>query len=56
MYIYQSRYLTRAEVWYDDEPGDLGSVDWVFYGLWNRHTRRFGLDSADLGHCMTRGG
>ena len=36
MYIYQSRYLTRAEVWYDDEPGDLGSVDWVFYGLRSR--------------------
>lgn len=31
MYIYQSRYLTRAEVWYDDEPGCARSVDWILY-------------------------
>ena len=31
MYIYNSRYLTRAEVWYDGQPGDTRSVDWIFY-------------------------
>src|SRR5437867_6029191 len=31
MYIYKSRYLTRGEVWYDNEPGDTGSVDWIVY-------------------------
>lgn len=31
MYIYKSRFLTRAEVWYDGEPGDTRSVDWIFY-------------------------
>ena len=31
MYIYKSRYLTRAEVWYDGQPGDTRSVDWIFY-------------------------
>ena len=31
MYTYKSRYLTRAEVWYNDKPGDVRSVDWIFY-------------------------
>ena len=31
MYIYNSRYLTRAEVWYDGQPGGSRSVDWIFY-------------------------
>jgi len=31
MYIYKSRYLTRGEVWYDDEPGDTHSVDWIHF-------------------------
>jgi hypothetical protein len=31
MYIYKSRYLTRGEVWYDDEPAKTGSVDWIVY-------------------------
>jgi len=31
MYICKSRYLTRGEVWYDDEPGDARSVDWILY-------------------------
>lgn len=31
MITYQSRFLTRAEVWFDDEPGDAGGVDWILY-------------------------
>jgi hypothetical protein len=31
MYIYKSRYLTRGELWYDNEPGDTRSVDWIHY-------------------------
>lgn len=31
MIIYQSRFLTRAEVWYDNEPGDTRGVDWILY-------------------------
>jgi len=31
MYICKSRFLTRAEVWYDDEPGDTRSVDWILF-------------------------
>jgi hypothetical protein len=31
MYTCKSRYLTRAEVWYNDQPGDARSVDWIFY-------------------------
>ena len=31
MYICKSRFLTRGEVWYDDEPGDTRSVDWILY-------------------------
>jgi hypothetical protein len=31
MYICKSRHLTRGEVWYDDEPGDTCSVDWLVY-------------------------
>ncbi|HKS38687.1 MAG TPA: hypothetical protein VJW76_15950 [Verrucomicrobiae bacterium] len=31
MYTWKSRYLTRGEVWYDDEPGDTRSVDWIHY-------------------------
>jgi len=31
MYICKSRYLTRGEVWYDGEPGNPGSVDWIVY-------------------------
>ena len=30
MFIYQSRFLTRGEVWYDDEP-DNAPVDWIYY-------------------------
>jgi hypothetical protein len=30
MLVYQSRFLTRGEVWFDDEPDDT-SVDWVLY-------------------------
>jgi hypothetical protein len=31
MYICRSRFLTRGEVWYDDEPGDTASVDWILF-------------------------
>lgn len=30
MFIYQSRFLTRGEVWFDDEP-DNTPVDWIYY-------------------------
>src|SRR5512138_3740046 len=30
MQIYRSRFLTRGEVWYDDEPTQA-AVDWIFY-------------------------
>jgi len=31
MYICESRFLTRGEVWFDEEPGDTRSVDWIIY-------------------------
>jgi hypothetical protein len=31
MFTYKSRFLTRAEVWYDDEPGDTRRLDWLLY-------------------------
>ena len=31
MYICKSRFLTRGEVWFDDEPGDTRSADWILY-------------------------
>jgi hypothetical protein len=31
MFTYRSRFLTRAEVWYDDEPDQSRGVDWIFY-------------------------
>jgi hypothetical protein len=31
MIIYKSRFLTRGDVWFDDEPGDTRSVDWILY-------------------------
>jgi hypothetical protein len=30
MFVYRSRFLTRGEVWYDEEPGDT-RVDWVYH-------------------------
>jgi hypothetical protein len=30
MFTYRSRFLTRGEVWYDEEP-DATSVDWVYH-------------------------
>src|SRR6266480_1071724 len=30
MVIYRSRFLTRGEVWFDDEPDDT-PVDWIYY-------------------------
>jgi hypothetical protein len=35
MFIYRSRFLTRGEVWFDDEPDDT-PVDWIYY----RHRSR----------------
>ncbi|HWX21816.1 MAG TPA: hypothetical protein VN578_18090 [Candidatus Binatia bacterium] len=31
MIIYRSRFLARAEVWYDNEPDNARSVDWILY-------------------------
>jgi hypothetical protein len=31
MYTCKSRFLTRGELWYDDEPGDTRSVDWILF-------------------------
>jgi len=31
MFTYKSRFLTRAEVWYEDEPGDTRGLDWLLY-------------------------
>jgi hypothetical protein len=31
MITYNSRFLTRSEVWFDDEPGDKLSADWILY-------------------------
>src|SRR5436190_4368130 len=36
MYICKSRFLTRGEVWYEDEPSDTRSVDWILYQLRSR--------------------
>jgi hypothetical protein len=33
MFTYPSRFLTRAEAWYDDQPDDVRSVDWILYRL-----------------------
>lgn len=30
MFIYKSRFLTRAEVWFDEEP-DHARVDWIYH-------------------------
>ena len=30
MLIYKSRFLTRGEVWFDDEADDT-PVDWIYY-------------------------
>jgi hypothetical protein len=31
MISYKSRFLARAEVWFDNEPDDTRSVDWIIY-------------------------
>jgi hypothetical protein len=31
MIIYRSRFLARAEVWYDDDPDVTRPVDWILY-------------------------
>ena len=31
MITYKSRFLTRAEVWFNNEPGIPGWWDWIFY-------------------------
>ena len=36
MIIYKSRFLTRGEVWFDSEPGDTCSVDWILYNQCSR--------------------
>jgi len=32
MLVYHSRFLTRAEIWFDDEPDDR-RVDWILYRM-----------------------
>jgi hypothetical protein len=43
MFIYKSRFLTRGEVWYDEEP-DGARVDWVY------HRQR----SCPLANCRSK--
>jgi hypothetical protein len=31
MITYRSRFLTRSEVWFDEEPDNTRSVDWILY-------------------------
>src|SRR6266496_2429825 len=31
MITYKSRFLTRSELWFEDEPGDTRSSDWILY-------------------------
>jgi len=31
MITYRSRFLTRSEVWFDEQPGDTRSTDWILY-------------------------
>jgi hypothetical protein len=31
MIVHRSRFLTQGEVWFDEEPGNIASVDWVLY-------------------------
>lgn len=31
MVTYKSRFLTRGEVWFDNEPDDTRAVDWIIY-------------------------
>lgn len=33
MIVYSSRFLTRGEVWYDEEPADTHLLDWMLYNL-----------------------
>ncbi len=52
MVTYQSRFLTRAEVWFDHEPNQACSADWVLYhqrsqpirGALTRDYYTFGID------------
>jgi len=48
MYTCKSRFLTRAEVWYDDEPSDTRSVDWIIY-----HQRSSSLPGATWKYFYT---
>ncbi|MEW6301905.1 MAG: hypothetical protein AB1705_00430 [Verrucomicrobiota bacterium] len=50
MFIYRSRFLTRAEAWYDDEPSDFRSVDWVLYRL--RSCPVPGAKCRDFHNCV----
>jgi hypothetical protein len=33
MIVYSSRFLTRGEVWFDDEPKNTRLLDWMLYNL-----------------------
>jgi len=48
MIVYQSRFLTRGEVWFDDEP-DASKVDWILY-----HQRSRPVPAARWRYFYTR--
>lgn len=48
MITYKSRFLTRAEVWYDDDPEDTRGVDWILY-----ERRSQPVAGARTGHYYT---
>jgi hypothetical protein len=31
MIVHRTRFLTQGEVWFDEEPGNISSVDWIVY-------------------------
>ena len=48
MFTYKSRFLTRAEVWFEEEPGNTCGVDWLFYAC-----RSSPVPRTKWRHCYT---
>ena len=48
MITYRSRFLTRGEVWFDNEPEDTGAVDWIIY-----HQRSRPVEGARVRYFYT---
>jgi hypothetical protein len=46
MFVYQSRFLRRGEVWFDNQPEPTAAVDWVLYR--NRSTAMPGAKCRDF--------